>query len=164
MHILIGSGPFDPEYAQQIMTTRLSRLNRKDKQKADFLMRKIQDGDVSDNTLKEFGEVLSKADLYNPNTEDRASVKVRMGIYQEVWPEADKLRKSGKLIELGKKIKCSVVIIHGDYDPHPFEGVQKPLVKVISGIKFILLERCGHTPWREKEASRAFYKILIKEL
>lgn len=127
-------------------------------------MQKIQDGDNSDSTLKEFGVILSKADLYKPNNDDESSVNIQMDIYQKVWPEANELRKSGKLIKLGKKIECPVVVLHGDYDPHPFEGVKEPLSRVISKIEFVLLEKCGHTPWKEKDASRDFYKALKNEL
>ena len=31
---------------------------------------------------------------------------------------------------MGRKIKCPVVAIHGDYDPHLAEGVREPLSRV----------------------------------
>jgi pimeloyl-ACP methyl ester carboxylesterase len=57
-----------------------------------------------------------------------------------------------------------VVAIHGDYDPHPFEGVQQPLSLVISDFRFILLKNCGHYPWIERDAKKRFYEILHEEL
>ena len=57
----------------------------------------------------------------------------------------------------GNNIKCPVIAIHGDYDPHPYEGVKKPLARVINDFNFILLEKCGHTPWKEKEVRKKFY-------
>jgi pimeloyl-ACP methyl ester carboxylesterase len=81
-----------------------------------------------------------------------------------VWKEANELRTSMKLIGYGKKIQCPVVAIHGDYDPHPFEGVKIPLSKTIKNFKFILLKNCGHYPWYEKLAKDKFYEILKKEL
>jgi len=161
---LVGSGPFEAKYAKQIMPTRLSRLNSKDKQKINLLMQKIQDGDTSNKTLSEFGSILSKADLYNPSLDSKTPLNIQMDIYQKVWPEADEIRKSGKLLEYGKVIKCPVVVIHGVHDPHPFEGVKKPLSNTIKDIKFILLEKCGHTPWKEKEAKGEFYSLFEKEL
>ena len=66
-------------------------------------------------------------------------------------------------MKLGEKIKCPVVAIHGDYDPHPAEGVKKPLLKVVKNFRFILLKNCGHKPWIEQKAKDEFYIILKKE-
>jgi len=57
-----------------------------------------------------------------------------------------------------------VVAIHGDYDPHPAEGVQKPLSALIEEFRFVLLKKCGHTPWLERQAQEEFYKVLEEEL
>jgi len=162
--ILVGAGPFEAQYVSEIMTTRLSRLDDKDKQEVGELMKKIQDGDKSDKTLQEFGAILSKADSYKPIGQNDVSVDIQIDIYQKVWPEADNLRKTGKLLEYGKSIRCPVIVIHGDYDPHPFEGVKKPLLEVLENCKFILLRNCGHKPWTEKEAKNKFYDTLKKEL
>ena len=44
--------------------------------------------------------------------------------------------------------------IHGDYDPHPASGVKEPLSRILRDFRFILLDHCGHTPWKEVEAVR----------
>jgi pimeloyl-ACP methyl ester carboxylesterase len=74
------------------------------------------------------------------------------------------LRRNGTLVALGKQIQCPVVAIHGDYDPHPPEGIKKPLSAVLKNFRFILLKNCGHLPWIEKEAKDKFYGILKEEL
>ena len=108
---------------------------------------------------------MSKTDSYNPCPgEEEEHIEVRQDIYQGVWPEANELRRSGKLLQLGEKIECPVVAIHGDYDPHPAEGVKEPLSKVVKDFKFILLENCGHTPWIEQIAKNEFYEILKNQL
>jgi len=56
------------------------------------------------------------------------------------------LRKSGKLLKLGKQIKYPVIAIHGDYDPHPAEGVLIPLSSILKYFRFLLLKHCGHKP------------------
>ena len=74
------------------------------------------------------------------------------------------LRRNGKLLELGEYIRCPVVAIHGDYDPHPAEGVQTPLSAILKNFRFILVNNCGHKPWIEREARDKFYGILKEEL
>jgi pimeloyl-ACP methyl ester carboxylesterase len=81
-----------------------------------------------------------------------------------VWTEAAELRRSGELLQLGKLIKCPVVAIHGDYDPHPAEGVQKPLSAILKSFSFILLANCGHKPWIERQAKDKFYEFLKEQL
>lgn len=163
--ILVESGPFEAEYAKNIMDIRLSRLNQKEKNEAQELLRELGNS-ATDNksALKKFGKLISKTDAYDPLPDDKEKVEVQQSIYQGVWPEASELRKSGKLLQLGLKIQCSVVAIHGDYDPHPAEGIKGPLSKVIKDFRFILLEKCGHKPWIERNAKDKFYETLKNEL
>lgn len=166
--ILISSGPFKPEYAKEIMPRRLSRLSSQDKLRAEELLKIVQDNKkAKDNLLlEEFGALMSKADSYNPLPTDGKDdeVKIDMDTYQKVWGEADELRKNGELLGYGEKIKCPVTVIHGEFDPHLYEGVKKPLSEVLNKCKFILLEKCGHHPWFEKEAKDKFFESLKTEL
>jgi pimeloyl-ACP methyl ester carboxylesterase len=57
-----------------------------------------------------------------------------------------------------------VVAIHGDYDPHPAEGVQGPLSAILRRFRLILLKNCGHKPWIERQARDEFYRVLKEEL
>jgi pimeloyl-ACP methyl ester carboxylesterase len=161
--ILVSSGPFEESYAKEIMPTRLSRLGKVKKNRVENLMKRISKGETDSKILKEFGQLLSKADAYcRDDAENEAGVNLE--IYQKVWAEAAKLRTNGKLLELGKNIECSVVAIHGDYDPHPYYGVKKPLQKVLKNVKFILLKKCGHKPWVEKFVKKEFYELLLSNL
>jgi len=164
--ILIGSGPFEEKYAINIMETRLNRLDEKDRSEAQALMENLNDSAVEDkNTvMTRLGKLISKADSYCPIPDDSEPLECQYHIYQNVWQEADELRRSGKLLKLGEKIQCPVSAIHGDYDPHPFEGVKNPLSQAIKDFRFILLENCGHRPWIEQNAKDRFYKILKEEL
>jgi len=110
------------------------------------------------------GKFLSEADSFNQIPDKGSDYEARFDIYQSVWAEAKELRNSGKLIKLGKKISCPVIAIHGDYDPHPHEGVEKPLSAVVIDFRMILLINCGHEPWLEKLAKERFYEILKEEL
>lgn len=85
-------------------------------------------------------------------------------INKNVWEQAARLRDTGELLALGKKIQCPVVAIHGDYDTHLAVGVREPLARVLKDFKFILLEKCGHEPWIERYAKDKFYEVLRKEI
>src|SRR5574340_425188 len=85
-------------------------------------------------------------------------------LYQGVWPQAARLRATGELLNCVVTITCPVVAIHGDYDPHPSEGVQQPLAANVKDFRMIILKQCGHTPvvngtpWRSltRYLSRSF--------
>lgn len=163
--ILVSSGPFEAKYAEKIMPTRLSRLSEKEKTELNSLMENLntKKGKEKDDVFKKAGEIIGKADLYNPIS-DKEDMEVQSDIYESIWPAADKLRKTGELLSYAKDINIPVVAIHGDYDPHPSEGVEKPLSQTLENFKFILLPKCGHTPWQEKEARENFFKVLWEEI
>ncbi len=164
--ILIGSAVYEQKYSPQIMETRLNRLSKEERMEALSLMKMMDDPLVQDkNTLMaRFGELLTRIDAYDPFTTDIEVLECQYNIHTKVWKEAKELRINGKLLELGKQIQCPVVAIHGDYDPHPPEGVKRPLSSVLANFRFILLENCGHLPWIEKQARKTFYQILKEEL
>lgn len=164
--ILVGSGPFEKKYAGEIMRTRLQRLGDDEREEVLSLM-KVLNGSAAgnrDTALTRFGLLLSRADAYDPLTYDDEALECRYAVYQGVWEEADAFRSSGKLLELGEKIRCPVIVVHGTYDPHPFAGTHLPLSRVLRNVRFVLLERCGHRPWIERHARERFYDLLKDEI
>ncbi|MCX6005258.1 MAG: alpha/beta hydrolase [Chloroflexi bacterium] len=164
--VLIGSGPFEEKYAANIMQTRLSRLSKEDRWEVLSLLEILNDPAVADkNThMARFGRLVAAADSYDPLPYEDEVLECRCDVHQLVWEQAAEMRSSGQLLKLGKKIHCSVIAIHGDYDPHPAEGVREPLSRVIKNFRFILLENCGHQPWMERAARARFYNILKNEI
>ena len=164
--ILVGSGVYDKTSAEKIQETRLSRLNAIEREEAQVLMQALTYPGVKgkNRLFGKLGELLTKADAYHPLTLETEVVETQYELHQKVWSDVVKLRHSGKLLKLGEKIKCPVVAIHGDHDPHPREGIEKPLSTVLSDFTFILLKNCGHLPWIEIEAKSEFYKVLKNEL
>ncbi len=147
------------------MKLRLSRLSEEERAEALSLMEILNDPTIrSKNTpMSRLGKLISKADSYDPLPHDSEILECQYDIYQSVWERAEELRSSGKLLELGKRIHCPVVAIHGDYDPHLSEGIKAPLSRVLKDFRLILLEKCGHCPWIEQSARDRFYNILKKE-
>lgn len=167
--ILIGSGPFESQYAENIQKTRLERFNKEEKIEFENLLVKLTDSSFKDKDalIRRLGKLVSKTDNFDPihlESDDEKFIKPSGDIFQNVWNEAAELRISGELLKQIKNITCPVVAIHGDYDPHPAEGVQKPLSNNLTHFRFHLIENCGHKPWIEKQAKEKFYNILINEL
>jgi len=165
--VLIGSGPFEEKHADNINPERLNRLNEAERIEVSDLLEIIDGSAVGDKdkAMGRLNELFARADTYAPLPQPESDIlEFSEEINRRVWAEAKPLRTSGELLELGKKIKCPVVAIHGDYDPHLAEGVKEPLSRVLKDFRFVLLEKCGHEPWLERFARDKFYKILKNEL
>lgn len=165
--ILVGSGVFDDQYAAAIMETRLRRLNAEDRRAFDDLAAALNDPATADKDaiLARLGALLAaKTDMFDPLTLDTEVLEVRYDIHQNVWNDASKLRASGELVKLGRRIQCPVIALHGDYDPHPAEGIRGPLLAVLKDFRFVLLPHCGHYPWLERQARDEFFALLKCEL
>jgi pimeloyl-ACP methyl ester carboxylesterase len=167
--VMVGGGPFEEKYADNIAPERLNRLSEDERIEAFRLIEIINDpsvpGKVKDRSMARLSALFLKADTYAalPLT-NNAALEFSEEINRRVWGEAKKLRISGELLELGKKIMCPVVAVHGDYDPHLAAGVKEPLSRTLGDFRFILLEKCGHEPWLERYARDEFYTILKEEI
>jgi pimeloyl-ACP methyl ester carboxylesterase len=164
--VLIGSGPFEHRYAVNITGTRLTRLSEADRLRALSLIEALSSPEtLNKNELYgEFGALFARADAYDPLPGEREALEVQYDPGQQVWREAEALRRTGELLGMGNQITCPVVAIHGDYDSHPAEGVEQPLSRVLRDFRFVLLDRCGHSPWSEKQARDKFFVILRNEI
>jgi len=164
--ILVGSGPFEEKYIPQITKTRMNRMNDEEKQTLQNLVDILNDphGKRKDKVFAQVGSMIIHTDSYRPLDSTEMTLRVQYRIFEHVWKEADEMRRSGALPDLCRHLHCPVVAIHGDYDPHPFQGVEKPLSKILKDFTFILLQKCGHYPWIEKNARESFYNILFREL
>ncbi|MFZ5392397.1 MAG: alpha/beta fold hydrolase [Patescibacteria group bacterium] len=164
--IMIGSGVYEKKYAKNIMFTRISRMSKAMKNKYDDLLKKMQEskGKKRDLIFKQIGQIIAKVDNRSSFNEPVNRILPNYDNYRETWEEVERLRSSGKLLQMGRKILCPVVAIHGDYDPHPIEGIKKPLEKVLADFSLIVLNKCGHQPWLERQAKDEFWQILAKEV
>jgi pimeloyl-ACP methyl ester carboxylesterase len=167
--ILIGSGPYEHTYIERIQVTRLSRLSTAERGEYESIITMLADPAAIGQSaaFARLGALAAKTDQYDPimsRSDKTESVGGQENNFHGALQEAIELRRSGKLLELAHHITCPVVAIHGDYDPHPAEGVQTPLVPILKHFRLILLKNCGHKPWIERQAREAFYSTLVAEL
>jgi pimeloyl-ACP methyl ester carboxylesterase len=167
--ILIGSGPLLVKYVEQIGIRRKLNLTKEEGIEFDELVKQLNEASAADKDIKlqRLGELCKKADNFSEielETEDADKLPSDGEMYSKIWSEAAKLRENEKLINAFRKINIPLTIIHGDIDPHPVSGVVEPLDELKVAFKAYVLEKCGHTPWKEKFSSEEFYKILFKEI
>lgn len=168
--ILVGCPPFEERYAAGIDETRLARLDAANRKKLTALQAALSDPDqMSKNVIfSRFGRLMSLVDsvalIPGGGKNELADVVYDFEIHRQVWGEAGKLRETGELLNMAKNIRCPVIAVHGDRDPHPLEGVREPLERTLREFRITVLKDCGHYPWLELGAVEAFYGLLSEEL
>jgi pimeloyl-ACP methyl ester carboxylesterase len=167
--ILIGCGPLDEKYVGEIGLRREKNMSREEYAEYKELLLCLDKADTADKDVKlaRLGAIAGKADGFDEaeDEQDPADALPADGsTYALIMPEAAKLRKNGHLLAEFRRIKCPIVIIQGEADPHPAEGVIEPLSDCAVKLKTYALGKCGHTPWKEKHAKAAFYQILFSEI
>lgn len=161
--ILVGCPPLTPRHAAGIDATRLSRLSPAAQREVRALLE--AGPSLDDAGLARLGALLGQADAYDPLPPEAgdAPVAVQGALFTAVWPQAARLRQSGELLRRARALRCPVLAIHGDYDPHPVAGILTPLADR-PFFRSVVLPRCGHTPWQERQAREAFFSVLAASL
>lgn len=165
--ILISCGPLEANYtSDHVMHNRLKRMSDKDKAvfNADLKNLEIAKGKNKNLIFTRLCELAIRIDSYDPAPNENELIEAQYDIFKSVWSEAEAFRRKGGFEEAARKIACPVTVIHGNYDPHPVEGLKTILSAALQNLKFIQLDQCGHYPWIEKSAKERFYSILKEEL
>lgn len=164
--VLIGSAVFDVESSNKCRALRQERLPGEIKAKVEELSGRLRtSSEIHANAiLLELHELTFGADCFDPITRDDETIVAQYLINQRVWNDFKVLRDSDRLKSEFAKVKAPTVVIHGDYDPHPIEGVVPFLKSCLPKIDVFVLEQCGHLPWLERRAKDQFYKILKDSL
>lgn len=166
--ILISACPLEEQYAV-VWENRMQRLTPDEQKTVHNLMVQIQNPSCSDRDrlLETFGRLMQKADTFCPipeNNDESDILSCDPEIFSQVWAEAAKMRKTGELLSFFQQISCPVTVIHGEYDPHPVQGVIEPLTRILPRFTSIVIPDCGHCPWEEAVARDIFFPQLHDEI
>lgn len=157
--VLVGSGPFGPEQPTAVREARAARLTPDERAELERLTKRGDPGD-----MVRLAAILERCDSYAPDGSEPPDVVFDPEVHRKVWADARARRDSGALLESLSQIRCPVIALHGDTDPHPAAGVSEPLRDRQPDARFVLLERCGHKPWAETFAKESFYRHLLAAL
>lgn len=146
----------------------MSRLTAEEREEWEVSLKALGDPDAGDSgrLIRRITELSARADQFDPLEElpEPEPLPFQSAVFRSVWAEAAAMRRAGVLLEAASRLRCPVLAIHGDHDPHPAEGVRDSLARVRPGLRFILLRQCGHQPWSERHARDPFYDALRAEL
>lgn len=163
--ILVSTPSFLQSEVYSMQQLRLSRLSAPKRNEATYLMQHVPEKEVEkDRWLAQLGLLMEEADTFQPVADLKTDIQISSAAYFALWPEAERLRKSGQLLRLAQHVCCPVTAIHGLYDSHPAKGVIAPLKKVVKCFSSHEIPDCGHYPWRETLAGKDFLELLQKSM
>lgn len=165
--IMVGSAVFDAANSASIETRRLCRLDEKQRSDFEKLKMKLETARREDlvELAREWGDFFFNTDNFDPITRDLEVIEVQYELNVKVWSEFAEMRdRPGYLAGVFSGIDVPTVVIHGEYDPHPIEGIRPFLENCIPDIRFYILPECGHYPWIERRTRDKFFEIIQKEI
>jgi pimeloyl-ACP methyl ester carboxylesterase len=115
--------------------------------------------------MKQWADLLFDTDVYDPITKDLEILDYQYETNKKVWSGFVEVRnRKGALKEVFSTIEVPAIVIHGDFDPHPLEGIRPLLESSLRQVAFTILPECGHYPWIERKARDRFFGILRQEI
>ena len=155
--VLVGCGTFDKKSRGQALQTRLDRIqdyiDRHPEYKADLRL------DPSMQVMK-WHEM---TDNYRPDPAREGyppAEPFNMPAHKETWTDMIRCQDQGKYPGAFSAVASPVLMLHGDYDPHPGKSTRNLLKLYIPHLEYHEFERCGHSPWIEKYAQDEFFKVM----
>ena len=165
--ILVGSAVFDAGNSSRVETRRLERLDAETRRRYETVKRELETAEAedADRLMKEWGDIIFDADVYDPLTRDLEVLEVQHELHKKVWADFVALRDCpGFLKAEFTKIAVPTVVVHGEFDPHSIEGIRPFLENCLRVVSFLTLPKCGHYPWIERHAKGRFFEILRREI
>jgi pimeloyl-ACP methyl ester carboxylesterase len=165
--ILVGSAVFDAQNSSRVEARRMSRLDAGKRGRYEALKMELEKATPagSRRLMKEWGKIIFEADAHDPLTTDLEVLDLQYELHKKVWSDFVVLRDHPtRLGSEFSRIDVPVLVLHGDFDPHPIEGIRPFLENCLRDVRFHTLSECGHYPWIERRARTGFFDILLREI
>jgi pimeloyl-ACP methyl ester carboxylesterase len=155
--VLIGCGTFDLRARARMRAILEERMGDGLRQRLERLEEEIPDPDARLNTMADLIEPLYSCD---PAPEEDESEPVDARANEETWNDMVRLQAEGLYPAAFRAIRSPVLMLHGEYDPHPGAMIRAGLAEIMPQLEYREWEQCGHYPWKERAVRDEFFSIL----
>jgi pimeloyl-ACP methyl ester carboxylesterase len=156
--VLNGCGTYDTTTRGRIGDILNSRYTDEDRIRMAELDTTI--ADPSERMFQRYEIIKPKYNYDHIDHEDDGTEPFDGQAHEETWNDELRLQESGAHPAEFATITAPVLMIHGDYDPHPGIETFNLLKTIIPQIEYRELARCGHSPWYERHARDEFFEVL----
>jgi pimeloyl-ACP methyl ester carboxylesterase len=158
--VLVGSGTFDAASRERMYAINAERTDDELREKLrqleidcpDPARRQIRKHELS-RKLYTYDDTGMERDPALPEPFDKQA-------HGETWSDMMRLQAERIYPAAFAAIRSPVLMLHGDYDPHPGEMIRDSLLPFIPQLEYHELEKCGHYPWEERYAREEFFEVL----
>lgn len=84
--------------------------------------------------------------------------------HEQTWNDMARLQADGIYPDAFEAIESPVLMLHGEYDPHPGNMIRDSLIRHLPQLEYHEWARCGHSPWIEKSAREVFFSEICEWL
>ncbi len=162
--VLVGCGTFDQSSRRMMQEIIEERMD-------DDLRQRIRrlSADATDPAEKfmqtfKLTRHIFDYDPIGPYAEKEESEPFDLKAYDETWSDMQRLQEQGIYPDAFAAINSPVLMMHGQYDPHPGRMIRDSLLPVLPQLEYCEFERCGHSPWLERSARERFFSSICKWL
>lgn len=162
--VLVGCGTFDQAARNRMQATIEERM---DDGLRDHVRRMSTEvADPADRFIRTFKLTrhLFDSDPINPYPDKEESEPFDIQAHQETWSDMVKFQDDGIYPNAFAAIESPVLMLHGQYDPHPGKMIRDSLLRHLPQLEYHEWERCGHSPWIEKSAREEFFSVICEWL
>jgi pimeloyl-ACP methyl ester carboxylesterase len=154
--ILVGCGTFDLGARARMQETIAQRISTEARKRLELAEQLAN----PDERLKAFADALAPIYSYDPLPSSLGNEKVDAKAQQETWDDMVRLQIEGTYPAAFTNIQVPVLMVHGDYDPHPGHLIRDSLRPYLPQLEYRELEHCGHYPWQEKYAAETLFALI----
>ncbi|MBN2583654.1 MAG: alpha/beta hydrolase [Planctomycetes bacterium] len=165
---LIGCGTFDLAARARLREIVAERTTVDVRRQLDRLADEIPD---PNKRLAAMGRIMERLYAFDPIDDDAADDAAeagddtgRQGVdatgYEQTWQDMLRLQAEGVYPAAFAAIRSPVLMLHGSHDPHPGRMIRDGLQPLLPQLEYRELDRCGHSPWQERQARDEFFAAL----
>jgi pimeloyl-ACP methyl ester carboxylesterase len=159
--VLVGCGTFDAASREQMESIRQRRMNEPFRKRLEQLPRKYPNPNTRLAVLGGLYQQLDSVDLIEVKNHLHGC---DARAHEQTWADIVRLQSEGVYPAALAAIRCPVLMLHGDDDPHPGPMIRESLTPFLPQLEYVSWAKCGHYPWLEKAARTTFYNTLTNWL
>ncbi len=162
--VLVGCGTFDQRSRSRMQAVIEERM---DKDVRDHIRRLSDETtDPAEQFIQAFKLTrhIFDYDPIGPYAEEEESEPFDLKAHDETWNDMRRLQDDGTYPNAFAAIESPVLMMHGQYDPHPGKMIRDSLLPILPKLEYREFERCGHSPWIEKSSRKLFFSGICEWL
>jgi pimeloyl-ACP methyl ester carboxylesterase len=159
--VLVGCGTFDTASRHTYKRILAERLGADIDRRINAL---ADDHPDPGERLAAAGRLIDPACNLDPVDDGPRYDQCDMQTNRDTWRDMLRCQDRGIYPAAFARIDSPVLMLHGDYDPHPGPMIRDHLKPYLPDLEYVELPHCGHDPWRERHAHQAFFTALRRWL